>query len=664
MIRNSTKFIKEFSITTDSDVECLYFGALPSEGRYFTKKCKKVSEGQFTVKVEVPKGDLYYHFKNPDDPQNILLDPNNFQIGAKNWHSICRIGTTSFNQVEFVLSNSYFSMINEKQVEVKVISHQKWIKKIDLVVQISDDKNQNYSLRCVGDIVNTKYHKVIINKSEIENKCFYFMIYIEDDVFVYDSNLQLSKTITQPFKATGDNFVYSPAKYVGPVYQIFPDSFSVEKVIEVNGRKILSKNSKPKKNGFFGGNIDGIISKLDYLENLGIKCIYLTPIFWANSNDRYDCIDYKKIDPMLGDKKKFKELCEKAHARNMKIVLDIVLNHCGTDFCLFEDVLQNQEMSEYKEYFDIFNYPVKVSMSNPNYSSWWGYGNMPQFNLKKHEVKDYLFECCKYWLKEFKVDGWRIDVSSELEHNLLKQFRIKMKENNENIVLIGENWKDAREFLHGDELDGVTNYLSWWKAFVPFFCEKSIGINEFANSLMNSYFVYSLNRSLSNWNVLSSHDVPRFFSKIDDKSDSKNVIACLMFIPGNPVIYYGDEIQLQGEDTPDNRRFMPWKKVDEKNDQLLLYKQMMRVRNSNDALKYGDMSVSYVDNNTDLLILKREYENKKIWCLLNFSKKRILFDFNSIIPDNKLRDVIQNKVISHDLIIEGQDFIILEENKR
>ena len=151
-MNKNMSFIKEFSITTDPDVESLYFGALPSEGRYFTKKCKKVSEGQFTIKVEVPKGDLYYHIKNPDDQDNILLDPNNFQIGAKNWHSICRIGTTSFNQIEFVLSNSYFSMINEKQVEVKVISHQKWINTVELIIQVDDANSKEHKLQCVGDI--------------------------------------------------------------------------------------------------------------------------------------------------------------------------------------------------------------------------------------------------------------------------------------------------------------------------------------------------------------------------------------------------------------------------------------------------------------------------------------------------------------------------------
>ena len=662
-MNKNMSFIKEFSITTDPDVESLYFGALPSEGRYFTKKCKKVSEGQFTIKVEVPKGDLYYHFKNPDDPDNILLDPNNFQIGAKNWHSICRIGTTSFNQIEFVLSNSYFSMINEKQVEVKVISHQKWINTVELIIQVDDANSKEHKLQCVGDINNTKYHRLIINKTEIENRNFYFKIYTDDDIFNYDTTLQLSKTLTKPFKATNEFFVYYPPKYIGPIYQIFPDSFAKENTIEVKGRKILPVDSKPEKNSFFGGNIEGIINKLDYIESLGIKCIYLTPIFWANSNDRYDCIDYKKIDPMLGDTQKFNELCENAHSRNIKIVLDVVLNHCGTDFYLFADVLKNQNKSAYKEYFYIISYPIKISISNPNYSSWWGYGNMPQFNLKNNKVTNYLFECCQYWLNEFNIDGWRIDVSSELEHNFLKQFRIKMTEKKEETVLIGENWKDAREFLHGDELDGVTNYLSWWKAFVPFFCEKVISISEFANSLMQSYFVYSLNRSLSNWNVLSSHDVPRFFSKISDKVDSRNVIACLMFIPGNPVIYYGDEIQLQGEDTPDNRHFMTWDKVNESNDLLLLYKQLAKIRNNKNCLQYGDMKVSYLNDNNGLLILEREYEKTKIWAIFNFSNKKIEYDFNSIVSDNELIDVLHDRIISHNLIIDKKDFILLEEKR-
>lgn len=238
-----------------------------------------------------------------------------------------------------------------------------------------------------------------------------------------------------------------------------------------------------------------------------------------------------------------------------------------------------------------------------------------------------------------------------------------MTEKKEETVLIGENWKDAREFLHGDELDGVTNYLSWWKAFVPFFCEKVISISEFANSLMQSYFVYSLNRSLSNWNVLSSHDVPRFFSKISDKVDSRNVIACLMFIPGNPVIYYGDEIQLQGEDTPDNRHFMTWDKVNESNDLLLLYKQLAKIRNNKNCLQYGDMKVSYLNDNNGLLILEREYEKTKIWAIFNFSNKKIEYDFNSIVSDNELIDVLHDRIISHNLIIDKKDFILLEEKR-
>lgn len=656
------KFRKEFTISTDPDIENLYFGALPSEGRYFTKKCERLSDGIFRVEVEVPKGDLYYHFKIQDEWQEVLLDPNNFQIGAKNWHSICRIGTTSFNHVEFDMEDSYISMISERQVEIKIIAHQQWIEQINLLIFRSDDEYEEIEGECICNIQENKYFKTIIDIDKIAGHKFCFMVICKDNKFYFDQSLQLVNQVNNYFVFDPEKICYNSANYVGPVYHIFPDSFAVVDINKVEGREIISHTDLPKANAFYGGNLKGIISKLDYIERLGIKCIYLTPIFYANSNDRYACIDFKKIDPMLGTEEDFRNLCEEAHRRDIKVVLDIVLNHCGTDFWMFHDILEKQENSKYCDYYDIYEYPVRYEQFWPKYSSWWGNGDMPQFNLRNKKVTDYLFECCKYWLDKYEIDGWRIDVSSELEHDLLKEFRSKMKDGREDIILIGENWKDAREFLHGDELDGVTNYLSWWRAFEPFFCTKTIDILQFANYLMSSYFIYAHNRSISNWNVLSSHDVPRFFSKIADQGDAINAVATQIFIPGSPVIYYGDEVRLQGGDTPDNRRPMPWATLDENAELHRVYRFLLRTRNMIPALQYGDFKIPYVNGEDKILILERSYKNEKIYCILNFSDITQSVEVQSILSQSGLRDLVSEQIIDREIQVLQRNFALLQTN--
>lgn len=657
-------FVKEFVINTDPEIESLYFGALPSEGRYFTKKCEKIGEGMFRVKITAPKGDLYYHYKIEGDWGRILLDPNNFQIGAKNWHSICRLGTTSFNQIEFAMEQSYISQITEKELEIKIIAHQQWIKEIRLLILNEKEAPIEIQGDCILNIETKKYFKFIIDKNVLEGKNFCFKVLCQNNTYYYGKNMQLSDEINDYFTFHSDDFPYSSPINVNTVYQIFPDSFAKDKVISVENRKIISTQDAPESNAFYGGNIRGIINKLDYLYDLGIRCIYLTPIFYANSNDRYDCIDYTKIDPMLGSKEDFAELCKEAHKRKIKIVLDIVLNHCGTDFWMFKDVMEKQEESEYLNYFEIYRFPIKYESYRPNYSCWWDMGNMPQFNLKNEKTVEYLFECCKYWIKEYDIDGWRIDVSSELEHDLLKRFRKEMKECKESIILIGENWKDARNFLEGDELDGVTNYLTWWKAFEPYFCKKSITLTQFADALVSSYFLYMHNRSISNWNVISSHDVPRFFSSIKDLNDVTNIIVTQIFIPGIPVVYYGDEVMLEGGDTPDNRKAMPWDKVDTENDALRLYKTMLQIRNQKDVLKYGDFSVPYLNEELQVLCLKRTLNDESIYCILNFSENTIHIKLQDLNIKRNCSYVYDNSSVGDYIIVPSKGFQLLSESHR
>ncbi len=657
-------FKKEFTMITDPGIETLYFGALPSEGRYFIKECEKLSPGNFRVSVEVSQGDLYYHFRIKDDWNKVLLDPNNLQIGAKNWHSICRIGTTSFNMLEFDLTNSYIAKTDDENVEIKIVAHQEWITGI-CFVSVNQERTEQYSMECVYDGKSRKYFRLKLPNVKLVSNDFVFLIKFENgDEQYYNANKQLSGEILDPFSVEFEKLKLFRDKNIGPVYQIFPDSFA--KAGEVNdcGRKILKWNDMPDGVSFYGGNIRGIISKIGYLKELGIKCVYLTPVFWAHSNDRYDCIDYRRVDPMLGTEEDFFELCTLLHKNDIKIILDIVLNHCGTDFWMFRDVLEKQEESEFAEYYNINRFPVKYEEFFPNYSSWWGNGKMPQFNLENEKVVDYLFSCCRYWINKYDIDGWRIDVSSELRHDLLKMFRRAMLEVRDDLVIIGENWKDSRTFLSGDELDGVTNYLCWWKAFYPFFSNENVNVSKFAMGLYESYFCYSHNRSLSNWNIIGSHDVARFYSQMKNKKNIKSVIAIQMFIPGNPVVYYGDEFALDGADTPDNRRTLDWDNLDQNNVIYSNYKSILKIRNNSSALQRGDFLIPYQDDDKRILVLKRADENEEVYEIINFSDVDISFDPASLNIEGEMYDMRTDSIIDETaIIVEKNGFSIIRVSR-
>ncbi len=195
-------------------------------------------------------------------------------------------------------------------------------------------------------------------------------------------------------------------------YQIFPERFA-------NGREDLSpKNAlpwgskDPGVNDFFGGDLQGIVDKLDYLEDLGVNGIYLTPIFSAPSNHKYDTLDYFSIDPHFGDPELFRTLVSQLHQRGMRIMLDAVFNHIGSASPQWQDVLKNGAQSRYKDWFHIHSFPVRED----NYDRFAFTADMPKLNTANPEVQKYLLDIALYWIREFDIDGWRLDVANEVDH--------------------------------------------------------------------------------------------------------------------------------------------------------------------------------------------------------------------------------------------------------
>ncbi|KMK77570.1 glycoside hydrolase family 13 protein [Alkalihalobacillus pseudalcaliphilus] len=339
-------------------------------------------------------------------------------------------------------------------------------------------------------------------------------------------------------------------------YQIFPERFANGDASR-NPNDVLPWNKKDEDLGqysFYGGDIRGIIEKLDYIKGLGMSGIYMTPVFKATTSHKYDTINYYEIDPHFGTKEDLKELVEKAHQLDMKVMLDAVFNHIGDKSPQFQDVLENGKESKY---FDWFMFEETEGAIDD-----WSYRNfvpaMPKLNTANPEVIDYLLDISRYWIEETNIDGWRLDVANEVDHEFWRLFRKAVKEVKEDLYICGEIWHDSQAWLYGDQFDGVMNYpLS--QPIQDWIATGRINGNQFQNDFVHALLRYSEPVNQGMFTLLDSHDTPRITHIA--KGDKRKVDMCLallMSVPGAISIYYGTEIYLEGGADPDNRRCMPW----------------------------------------------------------------------------------------------------------
>jgi len=415
------------------------------------------------------------------------------------------------------------------------------------------------------------------------------------------------------YLAQGD--VYNEATWLqeAVVYQIFPDRFyNADKSIDPKNTDIWG--SKVKTESMFGGDIRGIIDKLDYLEELGVNLLYLTPIFKSSSNHKYNTADYYDIDPQFGTMDTAKELIKRCHEKGMKVIFDAVFNHSGSDFFAFEDLLEKQEASKYKNWYFIDSYPVSTGKV-----SYYTFGDdissMPKLNTHNKEAREYLLKVGEYWVKEMGIDGWRLDVCDEVDHDFWRAFNKVVKEANKDAVIIGEIQHEANSFLKGDQMDSIMNYPFKF-ALVDFFANRSIPVDQFDDILSFNRTIYmnSITRQL--WNLMGSHDTKRFLTECDDNVDRMKLAIAFQFCyQGVPYIYYGDEIGLNGADDPQCRKCMIWD-VEKQNTELYThYKTMISLRKHNKALIYGDYKTLYCKEN--VLVFERRYGDETLLIALN-----------------------------------------------
>lgn len=434
-------------------------------------------------------------------------------------------------------------------------------------------------------------------------------------------------------------------------YQIFPDRFSShlppyqllterENIFlygSHSDRPMYIKNEKGEVTrwDFYGGTLKGIEEKIPYLVDLGVKIVYLNPIFEANSNHRYDTSDYFEIDPLLGSKEDFLSLLDHLHQAGIRLILDGVFSHVGRNSRYFNQDgrygettgASRSRQSKYYPWFQFTDYPTE-------YQSWWGIHDLPQIDKTQESFRDFIYRSkdsvIRYWT-DLGVDGWRLDVADELPDEFIEGIRQVLDEYDDRI-LIGEVWEDAsnkiaydqrRRYVQGENLNGVMNY-PFREAILKLINTKEVAvISKQLQTILENYPQPFLHQSLNN---LGTHDTKRLRTELDGSLNNVYLAFAVMFaLPGTPCIYYGDEVGVLGQADPDNRSYYPWETFDHH----LYYqmKQLIHYRTTHEPLQKGDTYLFYSDTIFGCL---RHYENKYTIFMMNLTDRQIDHPFADV----------------------------------
>lgn len=420
-----------------------------------------------------------------------------------------------------------------------------------------------------------------------------------------------------PFLNKAD--VFTPPAWVNNTvwYQIFPERFANgDASINPEGSLPWGSTAASQKN-FFGGDFQGVIDHLDYLKELGITGIYFTPIFKARSNHKYDTIDYMEIDPQFGDKETFRKLVQSCHERGIKVMLDAVFNHSGFYFPPFQDVVAKGEQSAYKDWFHIHEFPVKTD-APVNYDTFAYVPAMPKLNTENEEVRKYLLDVARYWIEEFDIDGWRLDVANEVDHAFWREFRNTVKKAKPDAYILGEIWHDSMPWLQGDQFDAVMNY-PLTTALTEYFAEANITTSEFAASISLGHNFYPEPVNRVQFNLLGSHDTPRILTISHDNKDLVKLQMLVQFtMAGSPCIYYGDEIAMTGGFEPGCRECMIWDKKDQDRDMLSFVQKLIALRKKQPLLRTSEQLLFLqASDEENTLIYRMKDEQSELLVLIN-----------------------------------------------
>jgi cyclomaltodextrinase / maltogenic alpha-amylase / neopullulanase len=402
-------------------------------------------------------------------------------------------------------------------------------------------------------------------------------------------------------------------------YHIFPDRFARSDRVS-KPDNLLPWDAPPSQEGYHGGDLLGVAERLDYLSDLGVNAIYLTPIFQSACNHRYHTHDYRQVDPLLGGNAALRELIEKLHDRGMRIILDGVFNHASRGFFQFNDVLENGPHSPWLSWFHILDWPLSAYDGSlpANYGAWVDNRALPKFNTDNPQVREFLMDVAEFWVREFDIDGWRLDVPPEIKTpGFWEEFRRRVRAIKPDAYLVGEIWREAPEWVRGDRFDATMNYvfaadaiafaagdrvsqsLVQGRSYDPY---PGIDAVEFGRRIDRLLSLYDWETTQVQFNLLDSHDAPRVLSIArGDKATLRLATLLQMTFPGTPSVYYGDEIALRGAENydgphsdPEARWPFPW--GDERSwdhEMLAYFQRAIALRRNHPALRGGRFEPLY-----------------------------------------------------------------------
>lgn len=438
------------------------------------------------------------------------------------------------------------------------------------------------------------------------------------------------------------------------IYQVFPDRFR-------NGDPdndppgVQAWGAPPHPLRVQGGDLRGVAEKAGYLADLGVDVVYLNPVFTSPSNHKYDTVDYYAVDPALGGDPALRGMVKELHRRDMRVILDASFNHCHPRFFAFADVVERGSSSPYLDWFAIREFPIRVvyrprlmhreladaepylelirslpdaagilleeaddagPLVEPSYEAWYGVPTMPRVDLGNPEARRYFLDVAAYWLREFDIDGWRMDVARYVDSDFWQDFRRVCKQAKPDCYLLAEVMGDASRWLQGDRFDATMNY-TFWQLCVDYFATREADTVSFLDGWVRMLAGYAAETSHVNHNLLSSHDKPRFLH-LAGEDRSRLALATLFQLtaPGAPGIYYGDEVGMSGGEEPDSRQAFPWSESERwDTHQLETTRTLLALRRRHAALRVGDWRLVWQGD--EAFAFTREAEDEAVLVVVN-----------------------------------------------
>jgi len=441
-------------------------------------------------------------------------------------------------------------------------------------------------------------------------------------------------------------------------YQIFPDRFARSGRVPAPG-PFEDWAAPPTHAGLKGGDLYGVVDRLDDLADLGISGLYLNPVFTAASNHRYNASDYLEVDPLLGGDDALRTLLDAAHRRGIRVLLDGVFNHSGRGFFPFQHVIEAGARSPYRDWFyldpDVLDgqrgidpYPTGDPEGHhlrAGYRSWWNIPSLPKLRVQHPPLREFLFGVAEHWLR-FGIDGWRLDVPADVEDpTFWPEFRRRVRAVKPDAYLVGEIWSESPEWLRGDRFDALMNY-PLGLAILGFASAGQLNqeaidgqadYRRFLKALDAPGFAARLSRLLAlhdpattgvQYNLIGSHDSPRARTCLAGDAVALRLATLLqMVLPGTPAIYYGDELGMEGGPDPDCRRGYPLVADEDGLAMRAFVRAAIHARHDHVALRRGTVAVAAAGGQA--IALAREADGARALVAVNSGREPARLDLDA-----------------------------------